>query len=259
MTKVGIFDSGIGGLSVAKSVLKSRIFEQAVYYGDTARVPYGVKDSATIVRFALECLDFFAKHNIDMLIVACNTVSAYALEIMQSRASFPIVGVIEAGVKARINALNDKDSTTLIIGTKATVQSKQYEKRLSELGYTRFVSKETGLFVPLVEEGLYEGRGKAVLDSALKFYLEEFLDSATLGHKKPQTIILGCTHFPFIAREIDEFFGGSSVLIHSGEAIVELLESSFNLSKNSFPQTHIDFYASSDIEGLKNKAKIWLQ
>lgn len=259
MKKVGIFDSGIGGLSVAKSVLDSKIFEQAIYYGDTARVPYGVKDCKTIVRFALECLDFFAPHNIDMLLVACNTVSAYALETMQAKASFPIVGVIEAGVKACINALPNKDSTTLIIGTKATIASKQYEKLLANAGFARFVSKDTGLFVPLVEEGLYEGRGEVVLDSVLKFYLEEFLCSPALGGVAPKAIILGCTHFPLIAKQIDRFFGGQSMLIHSGDAIVELLESNFNLRKNSFPKTNIDFYASSDIEGLKKKAKIWLQ
>ena len=228
MKKVGIFDSGIGGLSVAKSVLDSKIFEQAIYYGDTARVPYGVKDCKTIVRFALECLDFFAPHNIDMLLVACNTVSAYALE-------------------------------TLIIGTKATISSKQYEKLLANAGFARFVSKDTGLFVPLVEEGLYEGRGEVVLDSVLKFYLEEFLCSPALGGVAPKAIILGCTHFPLIAKQIDRFFGGQSMLIHSGDAIVELLESNFNLHKNSFPKTNIDFYASSDIDGLKKKAKIWLQ
>lgn len=259
MTKVGIFDSGIGGLSVAKSVLEARMFAQAVYYGDTARVPYGVKDRDTIVRFALECLEFFAPHNIDMLLVACNTVSAYALETMQKKASFPIVGVIEAGVKACINALDDKDSPTLIIGTKATIDSKQYEKRLREAGYTRFVSKDTGLFVPLVEEGLYRGKGEVVLDSLLHFYLDEFLDSPALGRVKPQAVILGCTHFPLISKQIGEFFGGESVLIHSGEAIVELLESNFNLRRNGFESTHIDFYASSDIDGLKSKAKIWLQ
>ncbi len=257
--RVGIFDSGIGGLSVAKSVLESRIFESAVYFGDTARVPYGVKDPKTILSFALESLDFFCAQNVDLLLVACNTVSAYALESMQQKVHFPIVGVIEPGVLARINACSDKESTTLILGTKATIASRQYQNLLKSAGFKHLCAVATGLFVPIVEEGLYKTlSGQAILQASLEHYLKPFLHTKELGNRAPDTIILGCTHFPLIAREISAYFGGKSKLIHSGDAIVEFLESTYGLQPMRFSQTHIDFFASSDIEGLKANAARWL-
>ena len=99
--RAGVFDSGVGGLSVLKSLINAKLFDEIIYYGDTARVPYGVKDKQTIIRFSLEALDFFKPHNIDILIVACNTVSAYALQEMQKHSKIPIVGVIEPGVLSR--------------------------------------------------------------------------------------------------------------------------------------------------------------
>ena len=107
--KAGIFDSGIGGLSVLKSIVDARLFDEIIYYGDTARVPYGTKDKDTIVRFSLEALDFFDKHNIDILIVACNTASAYALKSMQKVSRIPVVGVVAPGILALSNKMQDKN------------------------------------------------------------------------------------------------------------------------------------------------------
>ena len=123
--KIGVFDSGIGGLSVLKSIVEARLFNEIIYYGDTARVPYGTKDKDTIIRFSLEALDFFNQHNIDILIVACNTASAYALTNMQKNATYPIIGVIEPGVLALSNKIQDKSKNILIIATKATTTSKK--------------------------------------------------------------------------------------------------------------------------------------
>ena len=121
--KAGIFDSGIGGLSVLKSIVDARLFDEIIYYGDTARVPYGTKDKDTIVRFSLEALDFFDKHNIDILIVACNTASAYALKSMQKVSRIPVVGVVTPGILALSNKMQDKNKNILIIATKATKSS----------------------------------------------------------------------------------------------------------------------------------------
>ena len=121
--KIGVFDSGVGGLSVLKSLLDSKLFSEIIYYGDTARVPYGNKDKATIIRFSLECVEFFIPHKIDLLIVACNTVSAYALESMQKIAPFPIIGVVESGVLSVSNKIYNKNAKILIIATKATIES----------------------------------------------------------------------------------------------------------------------------------------
>ena len=150
--RVGVFDSGVGGLSVLKSLYEANLFEEIIYYGDTARVPYGVKDKETIIKFCLEALEFFKSFKIDMLIIACNTASAYALETLRARADFPIYGVIEAGVRATCKNLEDKDKEILVIATKATINSRQYQINLEKEGFTRVKALATGLFVPMVEE-----------------------------------------------------------------------------------------------------------
>ena len=208
--RAGVFDSGVGGLSVLKSLINAKLFEDIIYYGDTARVPYGVKDKQTIIKFSLQALEFFTPHNIDILIVACNTVSAYALQEMQKHSKIPIVGVIEPGVLAVQNNLKDTDSEILIIATRATINSGEYETRLRNIGFWNLKSLATGLFVPIVEEGLLEG---AVLESVFHHYFASITTP-------PQAVILGCTHFPLIAPALDSYFNHQSMLIHSGEAIV---------------------------------------
>jgi len=152
--KIGVFDSGAGGLSVVKSLLSHNLFDEVIYYGDTARVPYGPKDKNTIIRYSLEALEFFNNFDIDLLITACNTVSAYALPEMNAQSKYPVLGVIEAGVLALENSKLNKDDNILIIATRATISSKRYEDALEKLGHTNITALQTGLFVPLVEEGI---------------------------------------------------------------------------------------------------------
>ncbi len=244
--RVGVFDSGIGGLSVVKSLLEHNLFEEIVYYGDTARVPYGSKDKNTIIRYAIEAVEFFKNFEIDMIIVACNSVSAYGLEEMREVSSIPVIGVVEAGVLATSNALQDTASRVLILGTKATIASQAYEKGLRALGYENLIPKATPLFVPLVEEGIFQG---PVLDSVLEHYFKE-LDA-------PDAVILGCTHFPLIAQNIRDFFSSSPKLIHSGDAIVEYLEGRFEFS-HRFSEPKLRFFASENPASLKAVANNWL-
>lgn len=246
--RVGIFDSGIGGVSVLKSLLEAKLFEEIIYYGDTARVPYGTKDKETIIAYSLEALEFFAPFKIDLLIIACNTVSAYALEILREQAPYPVIGVIEAGVLAVQNKLSDKEASILILATQATTNSQVYPKALKALGYKHIQSIATTLFVPLVEEGIYEGE---ILQSTFKHYFHSITTP-------PQAIILGCTHYPFISKAIGEYFNEESLLIHSGEAIVEQLKKSFEfpiLSK----KPKISFYSSEDNAKLARAAQSLLQ
>lgn len=244
--KIGVFDSGVGGLSVLKSLYEARLFEEVIYYGDTARVPYGVKDKDIIIKFCLEALDFFKKVQIDMLIIACNTASAYALDVLKQNANFPIYGVIDAGIEATKKALSDKNKQILVIATKATINSKEYQKRLLEQGFTRIDALATGLFVPMVEEGIFEGE---ILQSAMKYYFKDI--------QTPDALILACTHFPLLAKSLSHYFGKKTKLIHSGDAIVEFLKQRQNLTlKKNKAKLH--FYASSDVKSLENTAKIWL-
>lgn len=246
--KIGVFDSGIGGLSVLKSLVSSKCFSEIIYYGDTARVPYGVKDKETIIRFSIEALDFFNTFNIDMLIVACNTVSAYALNEMQKYTIYPIVGVIEPGVLSLSNKINDKNKDILIIATQATTKSKIYEKKLNKLGYKNLHSLQTGLFVSLVEEGIFEGK---LLNTAFEYYFDKI--------KIPDAIILGCTHFPLIQNGIKKYFNNKPLLIHSGEAIVEYLIKKYKLKNTNKKIPKVRYFASANPKHLRDSAKIWLK
>ncbi|KAA6231310.1 glutamate racemase [Campylobacter sp. LR264d] len=244
--RIGVFDSGVGGLSVLKSLYEARLFDEIIYYGDTARVPYGVKDKDTIIKFCLEALEFFNKFNIEMLIIACNTASAYALKALQDRANFSVYGVIDAGVWATKKVISDKNKEILVIATKATINSKEYQKRLKKEGFNNVKALATGLFVPMVEDGIFSGE---LLQSAFNYYFKDI--------KSPDALILACTHFPLLSKSLQEYFGKKTRLIHSGEAIVEFLKTHNNLQSLKY-KARLEFYASSDIKSLKNTAKIWL-
>ncbi len=244
--KIGVFDSGAGGLSVVKSLLEHHLFDEIIYYGDTARVPYGTKDKNTIIRYSLEALEFFNNFDIDLLITACNTVSAYALKEMREASSYAVTGVIEPGILALENKLEDKDAPILIIATRATVASGRYQNELREKGYTNITALQTGLFVPLVEEGIHDG---PILESVMDYY---FRDIDT-----PAAIILGCTHFPLISKVLAKYFDNTPLLIHSGEAIVEFLEREHGIKEQSY-DTQLKLFASDNVDGLRKIAKEWL-
>lgn len=244
--RAGVYDSGVGGLSVVKSLKEYGLFEEIIYYGDTARVPYGVKDKNTIIRYSLEALEFFKNFDIDILIAACNSVSAYAISELKQNAPFAVTGVIEPGVLALKNKTRKKDSSILILGTKATIQSRRYEKLLKNHGFLNITSLSPSLFVPIVEEGLFEGE---VLEATMKHYFKNLED--------PDFIILGCTHFPLISKAISSYFPNAT-LIHSGEAMVEYLQNEYNLN-GIFKNTDIKYFATENPDALKGVAKIWLK
>jgi len=243
--KAGVFDSGVGGLTVVKSLLTHQTFEEILYYGDTARVPYGTKDKNTIIRYSLEALEYFENQNIDILIVACNSASAYALEELKKIAKIPVVGVIDSGILAVNSRIKDKNSNILVIGTSATIDSNLYEMGLKEDGFKNITSKATPLFVPLVEEGILDGD---ILDSALEYYFKNL--------KRIDTVILGCTHFPLLEDKISKYLN-DAVTIHSGDAIVEFLKNEYSCIEK-YKDTKITFFASSNPDGLRNVASQWL-
>ncbi|WP_456479231.1 glutamate racemase [Nautilia sp.] len=243
MNRCGVFDSGIGGLSVAGELLKSKLFNEIIYFGDTARVPYGNKNESTIIRYSLEALEFLKNFDIDFLVVACNSASSVAVEELRREAGFPVVGVIEAGVKA-LNA--SKNSNILLTGTKRTIASNKYQNMLQNLGYGNIVSIATPLFVPLVEEGITEGK---IVDEVFELYF------GNIDKKSIDYVILGCTHYPFLEKSFQKHFPNAK-LIHSGQAIVELFKNEYNLKEKS--DTSIKLFASDNPEDLRRKAKEWL-
>ncbi|WP_353661223.1 glutamate racemase [Hydrogenimonas sp. SS33] len=247
LLRIGIFDSGAGGLTVVKSILEHRFFDEIVYYGDTARVPYGTKDPATITRYALEALEFFKNFDLDLLVTACNSVSAHALPEMRANADFPVYGVIDPGIRALRNSGLDPSARILILGTRATVQSGRYQQGIEAAGYSNIEAVSPSLFVPVVEEGLFEG---PVLKSVMEHYFKDI--------ETPDAVILGCTHFPLIADAIRDYFPNAPLMIHSGEAIAEHLQEE-GYTPHRVEKSDLKIFASENPDNLKAIAKKWLQ
>jgi glutamate racemase len=164
---------------------------------------------------------------------------------MRDKAKYPVYGVIKPGVLALKRKIKDKNAKILIIATRATINSKRYQNELQELGYNNIEAIQTGMLVPIVEEGILSG---AVLDEMLKYYFKDI--------KTPDAIILGCTHFPLIASEIAKYFNNKPLLIHSGEAIIEYLQDKNYTLKDKKPT--INIYASDNVSSLREIAKKWL-
>src|SRR3989338_6926589 len=194
---LGIFDSGIGGLTVLKEVSKRLPSEDIVYFGDTARVPYGTKSKETVTRFSLDNVHFLKHFQTKIIIVACNTASSLSLDALKDEFPMPIIGVIEPG--ARAARAPTRSGRVGVIGTKATIASGSYEACLKRLDASVMVfSAACPLFVPFVEEGLTEG---PVIDAVAKMYLD------SLKHFDIDTLILGCTHYALLTRIIQAAIG----------------------------------------------------
>lgn len=192
---IGIFDSGLGGLTVAAAVRKLLPSEQIVYLGDTARVPYGTRSPETVQRFALENARFLRKHNIKLLVAACNTVSSVALETLrQAVPEIPVIGVIHSGVRA---AIRSNARSVTVIGTRGTIRSGAYERALKEADPGLQVNAiACPLLVPLAEEGILTG-------PAVKEILHLYL--APLRKTPPDALLPGCTHYPLFRAALQEY------------------------------------------------------
>jgi glutamate racemase len=206
---VAIFDSGVGGLTVAREVSRALPHEEIIYLGDTARVPYGPKSPATVKRFATECVEFLLHFRPKLIIIACNTASATAFEALDELVDTPMLGVIEPGARAAVGASDLRRIG--VIGTRATVASGAYTRAIAALdrGATVF-SRACPLFVPLVEEGRTAGPiAAAVAREYLTSLLENEIDA----------LILGCTHYPVLKGVIAEVAGAGVTLIDSAETM----------------------------------------
>jgi glutamate racemase len=204
---IGIFDSGIGGLTVVREVRRRLPAESLVYFGDTARVPYGTKSPRVVYDFAFQDTRFLIGQDVKMVVVACHTVSSIALASLQEAFSLPILGVVEPGVEAALAAT--RNGCIGVIGTRATVLSGAYERSFSAKrpGVSVFM-QACPLFVPLVEEGWLEGD---VTGRVAELYLEPLIA------KGVDTLVLGCTHYPLLKPVLQKVMGGSIVLIDSAE------------------------------------------
>jgi glutamate racemase len=215
---IGVFDSGIGGLTVVSALRRLLPNERIHYLGDTARVPYGGKSAATVERYSLELTDMLLAEDCKAIVVACNTASALALTTLCENTRVPVVGVIRPGAEAAVAASRNKHVG--VIGTRATIRSGAYERAIRALDPEVKVSaKACPLFVPLIEEGWLDGE---ITDRVIRQYLEPLVEGEI------DTLVLGCTHYPLLRKALETFLGDAVRLVDSAEncarAVSRLLE-----------------------------------
>lgn len=234
---IGFFDSGIGGLTVVRSVARIMPNENIIYFGDTARVPYGSKSNETVVEYSIQAANFLLRKNIKLLIVACNTASSVALKELRKFLTIPVIGMIEPGAKMALQ--ESKNRVVGVIGTRSTINNKAYAHELKKLDpKVKVYEQACPLFVPLAEEGWLDHK---VTELVAKEYLGE------LRKKKIDSLILGCTHYPILAGVIQKVVGKNVNLIDSGTPAAKLVEDYLNgrqLRNQSVHQGQSEFYVS---------------
>lgn len=204
---IGIFDSGVGGLTVLKELVRALPQEDTIYFGDTARFPYGTKSPETVIRYSLEIASFLVKREIKLLVVACNTASAVSLEALQKVLSVPIVGVIEPGARRAVSAT--RSGKVGVIGTEGTIRSSAYARAIKRLNpEVEVITRACPLFVPLAEEGWVDNE---VARLTARTYLHGLREEGV------DTLVLGCTHYPILKGIIAEAMGNGVVLVDSAE------------------------------------------
>jgi len=215
---IGVFDSGVGGLTVFARIAERLPNEPIIYLGDTARVPYGTKSADTVIRYARACASVLADRGIKLLVVACNTASAYALDTLREELGIPVLGVIEPGAAAAVKQTRNR--RVGVIGTTGTIESGQYPQtiRAMDPGIEVFC-RACPLFVPLAEEGWIEGD---IPRRVAETYLRD------LGQNDIDTLVLGCTHYPLLRGAVDAAMGGSVCLIDSAAATAEAVAAVFD-------------------------------
>jgi len=248
---IGVIDSGVGGLTVAKEIIRQLPNEKIIYLGDTARCPYGPRTRQEVKRFTWELTTFLLEKNIKMLVIACNTATAAALDEIRKELSIPVLGVINPGARAAIK--RTKNYRVGIIGTVGTVKSGAYEKALKSLNSRLFVTSHAcPKFVPLVESGEYNGPiAEKIVDEALQPLLDQNLD----------TLILGCTHYPLLEPLVKNVMGENVHVISSGDEtareISAILQYNGQIDESEDEPEH-EFYTTGSTWLFSKIASQWL-
>lgn len=213
MARIGVFDSGVGGLTVLHALHRRLPAEATVYLGDTARVPYGTKSPEVVIRYSRTNARFLLGHELKLLVVACNTASAHALEALRSELDVPVIGVVEPG--ARAAAAQTRSGRIGVIGTAGTIASGAYQRALAAaIPGAQVIARACPLLVPLAEEGWTDG-------DVPRLVVERYLGDL---RGAIDTLVLGCTHYPLLAKAIAEVLGPDVVLVDSAEATAVAVE-----------------------------------
>ncbi len=254
---IGIFDSGIGGLTVLREILNMVPGESTIYFGDNSRAPYGTKSKSTVIRYSLQNMKFLESRDVKMIVVACNTASAYAYEELRSRAKVPVVEVVTPGADEACRAT--KNGKIGIIATKGTISTGVYkaavEKRAMELGLKdiEIFQQACPLFVSLAEEGWWD-------TEITRLTAEEYLKP--LKEAGVDTLVMACTHYPLLSKVIGEVMGSDVVLVNTGVAtakvVKNLLEQNGTASGNDASGCLREFYTSDEPELFEQVAAPFL-
>lgn len=252
---IGFFDSGIGGLTSVTHIMKSLPSEKIIFYGDTARTPYGSKSPETIRQFTMQIGDFLVNKGVKMIVIACNTVSATCLEDLRAKyPDIPVIGVISPTAKELVKLCDEKDNIG-IIATKVTVKTNAYENKIKSLKpEMNLYSKACPAFVPLIEEGIIDNE---IMDLTIKYYLDDFVKENDIN-----TLVLGCTHYPLIAKNIQRIYPGMKIINSSKEVATAVrmeLEKYDMFAEERDPQDMENvFYASDLSENFVNMIELIL-
>lgn len=247
---IGVFDSGVGGLTVAREIMRQIPNEKIIYFGDTARVPYGNKSKEIITKYSRQIVHFLQEQQVKAIVVACNTASAYALDEIEKEIDIPMIGVVKPG--AKVAAETTKNGRIGVIGTAGTVGSRIYSTYINEINPDiQVLGKACPLFVPLVEEGLWQD---PVTDEIATRYLSELIDSDI------DTLILGCTHYPLIRSTLGKIVGEKVTLVNpayeTARELKELLvaEKLLNEKVQGLGTNRYRFYVSDMADKFQNFA-----
>ena len=224
---IGVFDSGVGGLTVVAELRKLLPNESIFYIGDTARVPYGGKSQATIERYSQELAGLLLAERAKLIVVACNTASALAIQSLEDTLRVPVTGVIRPGAEAAVKAT--KSGKVGVIGTRATIFSKAYERAIEALDDSiQVIAEPCPLFVPLIEEGWLDDE---ITNRVIARYLEKLLRAGV------DTIVLGCTHYPLLRRAIQQFVGPQITLVDSAQNTAIAVQKALKQHKLNVPRS----------------------
>ena len=246
---IGVFDSGLGGLTAVKEMMDILPHESLIYFGDTGRVPYGTRSGETIIKYSKQDINFLNSHDVKLIVVACGTVSSVALPEILKTSETPIIGVVESAAEAAVNAT--KNGRIGIIGTSGTIKSGAYAEWIKkENPEIETFSKACPLFVPLVENGHFD-------TEVARLVIEEYL--AEIKENGVDTLILGCTHYPLLERAIGEFMGENVTLINSGAEIAKALQYKFPELLKKEGNAEYRYFVSDNIENFEHLASTFLR
>ena len=245
---IGVFDSGLGGLTAVRRLHALMPQENIIYFGDTGRVPYGTRGRDIITKYARQDVAFLRQYDLKSIIIACNTVSAIALDLLSKENDIPIIGTVEPACRRAMTMT--QNGRVGVIGTAATIRSGAYEKYLHKKdGTLDLFTQACPLFVPLVENGRVH-RGDVVIETVVKEYLTPLKDAGV------DTLILGCTHYPLLEEVIGDFMGPDVTLIDSGAEAANLASTQFDPNEGTGTT---QYFVSDDPQGFDQLAELFLQ